>query len=240
MKMPDIEYVKDYREKELRQYVLAYLLIAIASVGFQTIAEFQTLAVSSETSIMVSIFKMIMTDIFLGAICVLVLILNEVWPDRAKAMIVYWKMPSDTIFSRIACGKIDATGYDLDEAKNLYAHLCSAPADKQTSEWGRLLRKYKDAGSGNVMGAQRMQLMTRDICLSTVTLLILNVFAVVVLAIVNNGICNSLNMLGLPIVYLLAMLIVTKLAARNRAHRLVNLVIKNSVQDNQDNQVCDK
>lgn len=33
MKM-NVEYIKDYKYKELKQYVLAYLLIAVASVGF--------------------------------------------------------------------------------------------------------------------------------------------------------------------------------------------------------------
>ena len=31
MKM-NVEYIKDYKYKELKQYVLAYLLIAVASV----------------------------------------------------------------------------------------------------------------------------------------------------------------------------------------------------------------
>lgn len=30
----NVEYIKDYKYKELKQYVLAYLLIAVASVGF--------------------------------------------------------------------------------------------------------------------------------------------------------------------------------------------------------------
>ncbi len=28
------EYIKDYKYKELRQYIISYLLITIASVGF--------------------------------------------------------------------------------------------------------------------------------------------------------------------------------------------------------------
>lgn len=30
------EYIKNYRDKELKQYILAYLLITISSVGFYT------------------------------------------------------------------------------------------------------------------------------------------------------------------------------------------------------------
>ena len=232
--MQDIEYVKDYREKELRQYILAYLLIAIASVGFQTATGLKLLVSESETSVMISIMQMIMTDIFLGAICIIVIIFNEIWPDRAKTRLVYWKMPSETIFSRIANGKIDSTGFDIDKARVIFAHLFSASAAKQTAEWSSILRKCREAGRSNVVDAQRMQLMTRDICLSTFSLLILNIIAVVTLTIINNDSCTSIKMLGLPIAYLVAMLIVTIVAARNRAHRLVNLVIKNGVQDSND------
>jgi len=237
--MPDIEYVKDYREKELRQYVMAYLLIAIASVGFHTVAGLQQIS-DSATSTMVSILQMIMTDIFLGAICVIVVIFNEVWPDSVKTKLIYRKMPSDTVFSRIATSKIDPTGIDLDRARAIYAQLASAPPAKQTSEWNILLRKCREAGRSNVVDAQRMQLMTRDLCLSTFSLLIMNIVAIVALAIVNNSICTSLKMLGLPISYLIVMLIVTMAAARNRAHRLVAIVIKNDVQDNKDNQTLNE
>ena len=235
--MPDIEFVKDYREKELRQYVLAYLLVAIATVGFQAVAGLQLQASSSETNVIISILQMIITDLFLGGICIIVMIFNEIWPDHAKTRLIYWRMPSDTVFTRIKSGNIDTAGFDLERARVVYAHLFSASATKQTSEWGHLLRKCRDAGRSNVVDAQRMQLMTRDICLSTFSLLIMNIVAVATLAIVNNSVCISLKTLWLPIVYLVAMLIVTRIAARNRAHRLVNLVLKNSVQDTIDDSI---
>jgi hypothetical protein len=230
--MSDIEYVKNYKEKELRQYVLAYLLITIATVGFQTAVELQVS--ESYTNVMTLIFKMIMTDVFIGAICVLVMIFNEIWPDNMKTKLVYGQLPSNTVFSRISNGKIDATGFDLDKAKVIYAHLFSASAAKQTVEWNNLLRKCRDSGYNNVVEAERMQLMTRDICLSTISLLIVNVVAVVVFAIVNKNICISMKMLGIPIVYLVVMLIITKIVSRNRANRFLSLVIKNNVQDNKD------
>ena len=232
--MSDIKYVKNYKEKELRQYVLAYLFITIATVGFQTAAELQVS--ESYTNVMMLIFKMIMTDVFIGAFCVLVMIFNEIWPDNMKTKLVYGQLPSNTVFSRISSGKIDATGFDLDKAKAIYAHLLSASADKQTVEWNNLLRKCRDSGYNNVVEAERMQLMTRDICISTISLLIVNVVAVVVFAIINKSICISMKMLGIPIAYLVVMLIVTKIVAWNRANRFLSLVIKNNVQDNKDTQ----
>lgn len=49
------------RKKELKQYVLVYLLVTVVSVGFQV--QITTLA---------SLFEMIAIDIFAGVICVLV------------------------------------------------------------------------------------------------------------------------------------------------------------------------
>jgi len=230
--MADIEYVKNYREKELRQYVLAYLLITIASVGFQTIAELQVSGIN--TNALPLIFQMLMTNIFIGAICILVMLVNEIWSDSLKTKLVYGKLPSDTIFSRISNGEIDTTGFDLDKAKSIYAHLFSAPPAKQTVEWNNLLRKCKDSKNSSVIEAERMQLMTRDICLSTISLLIMNFIAVIVFAVIKRNICTPIGMFAVPIVYLSIMLIVTKITSRNRANRFLMLVIKSDVQNNID------
>jgi hypothetical protein len=217
--------MKSYKDKELRQYILAYLLIAVASIGFQTfLANDKALSLDS-------LFQMAMTDILVGAISILVVILNEMWSDRVKIKIIYWRLPSNSVFTDIMNGKIDSTGFDLDKAKETYAHLSNASANKQTAEWNKLLRKSKEDERGNVLDAERMQLMTRDICLTTISLLILNLCAVVVLAIIKGSICSASIMLGLPIVYLATMLAVTRTAAKSRAKRLVCLVLKNDVQD---------
>jgi hypothetical protein len=84
--MADIEYVKNYKEKELRQYVFAYLLITIASVGFHTVTEFQVSGININA--LISIFHMIMTGVLIGAICVLVMIFNEIWSDKMKTKLV--------------------------------------------------------------------------------------------------------------------------------------------------------
>jgi hypothetical protein len=193
-------------------------------------------ASGSDINAMTSIFQMVMTDIFMGAICVLVMIFNEIWSDNMKTKIVYGQLPSDTVFSRISNGKIDATGFDLDKAQVIYSHLFSASATKQTAEWNKLLRKCRDSGYSNVVEAERMQLMTRDICMSTVSLLIMNIIAVFIFTIESKNICVSIKMFVVPIVYLAVMLIITKVASRNRADRFLSLVIKNDVQDNKDNQ----
>lgn len=62
--MQNIEYIKSYKEKELRQYVIAYLFVAVASVGFQ-----MQITDDCVTSL-ATLFQMIIIDILIGAICI--------------------------------------------------------------------------------------------------------------------------------------------------------------------------
>lgn len=232
--MQNIEYIKSYKEKELRQYVIAYLFVAVASVGFQ-----MQITDDCVTSL-ATLFQMIIIDILIGAICILVFVLNELWSDKLKTKLVYSKLPSDTVFSDIVDNKLDATGFDLDKAKVMYANLSTASPAKQTSEWNILLRKSRDDGRNNVVEAERLQLMTRDICMSTFSLLIMNIVAIVILAIWKNNIYLAINTLWIPVLYLLVMMVITRIAARNRAERFIALVIKNAVQDYKDDTLQNK
>lgn len=222
------EYIKDYKFKELKQFVLAYLLITVASVGFYTEANVETEGLVS------SLFSMVTIDILVGGICALVFVLNELWSDKAKTRIVYHEMPSDSVFSDISAGRIDATGFDLIKAQNMYTHLADANPNRQTAEWNLLLKKSRDAGQGNVIEAERMQLMTRDICISTISLLIMTVIALIVLIIASESIWNPLKMFGFSALYLAVMFFITRSAARSRAARFVSLVVKNDVQSSSD------
>jgi hypothetical protein len=222
------EYIKDYRFKELKQFVLAYLLLAVASVGFYTKTSVENAGLIS------SLFSMVTIDVLVGAICALVFVLNELWSDGAKSKIVYHKMPSDTVFTDISTGKIDTSGFDQDKAKSMYADMADASANQQTAKWNLLLKDSRECNSGNVVEAERMQLMTRDICVTTISLLIMNIIALGVLMIVAGSVLNPLKALWLPLVYLVVMFFVTRTAARSRAKRFVLLVIKNDVQKNKE------
>ena len=219
----NVEYIKDYKYKELKQYILAYLLITVASVGFYIKDTIDAGGVLS------ALFSMIAIDTLVGAICALVFILNELWPDKAKRQIIYKIFPSDTVFADIASDKIDATGFDLAKAKKMFAYLSKASANRQTAEWNVLLRKCKDAQCGNVIEAERMQLMTRDVCMSTISLLVMTLIALLILAISYTSIMTAINILYIPLIYLVVMLFVTKKAAQSRAKRGVVLVSKNVV-----------
>lgn len=218
------EYIKNYKYKELRQYIISYLLITIASVGFCTRATIGNLDWYS------SLFNMIAIDVLVGAICTLVFVLNELWSDKSKTRLVYHQMPSDAVFSDIASGKIDATGFDLETAQKMYGHMADAPANLQTAEWNKLLQKSRISEMGNVIEAERLQLMTRDICMSTISLFIMTLAALVVLEVFSVNKWDPIKMFIIPLVYLLVMFFASRAAARSRAKRFVAIVIKNDVQ----------
>ena len=220
----NVEYIKDYKYKELKQYVLAYLLITVASVGLYAKNTIEA------AGLLPTLFSMIAIDTLAGAICALVFVLNELWSDKSKRRIVYKNMPSDTVFSDIASGKIDAAGFDLAKAQEMYAYLSAAPANQQTAVWNDLLRKCMDDGRGNVIEAERMQLMTRDICMSTISLLIMTIVVLFILTFIYSNVLIPIKMLYIPLIYLVIMLFVTKRAAKSRADRTAVLVIKNAVQ----------
>ena len=212
-------YVKDYKEKELRQFILAYLLITVASIALHT--DFS----ADNADLLDPLLKMAAMDIWVSGLSVLVVILNEIWPDAMKTKIVYGSMPSDTIFSEIAAGKRSFC-FDLDAAKEKYKDLSALPPDKQSAEWYNLLHADREAGCGNVIEGQRMQLMTRDICMSALSLLILTLLTVGIFAVLKPDDLEYLWLFAVPLLYLGVMFFATKTAAKNRARRFAELVIK--------------
>lgn len=219
-----LSYVKDYKDKELRQYITVYFLVAVGSAGAYALSSPRDLGTLS------MLLEIITIDFFLGALSVLVIILNELWSDKAKAKIVYKVLPSETIFSKIAKGEVDASDFDLEKAREKFSCLAQASGNKQSAEWNLLLHKSKDNKRGNVIEAQRMQLMTRDMCVSTMSLFLVNMVACAIAAVLLGNICEAIKLFGIPLTYLAIMFFITREAARNRAQRLVMLVIKDSVQ----------
>lgn len=217
------EYIKDYKYKELKHYILSYFLIVVASVGLCSGGSID------DSNLLSSLINMVAVDVLAGAICTLVFVLNELWSDKSKTRIIYREMPSNAVFSDIASGNIDSTGFNLVKAQSMYAHLSDATASQQTAEWNTLLSKSRSAGYENVIEAERLQLMTRDICMSTISLFIMTLIALVILEIVATDKLDPLKMLAIPLVYLVVMFFVSRAAAKSRANRFVAVVVKNAV-----------
>jgi hypothetical protein len=228
--MQNVEYIKGYQDKILRQYVAAYYLIVIASIGFQTYAS------NNGISSLSAFFQMLVTDLFVGGLCALVFVFNELWPDRLKSKLTYGNLPSDTVFTKMMDGKLDMAGYDSEKAKSLFGCYANERADKQTSEWNLLLRQSQERGEGNVLGAERLQLLTRDIFMSTISLSILTIVGIVIISIWRQTLIEVISVFAFPLIYLGALIVITRIAAKSRADRFASLVLKNAVQNTMQNE----
>lgn len=213
-------YIKDYRDKELKQYILASFFIVIAAIGLCMYG------LQDQGTNLSVVLETLSVDILEGAICILVFIFTELWGNIAKVRIVYGTLPSNSIFSDIGRGKIRSIDFDVKRAKTKYQDLSQKSGDQQTEAWNKMLLKARKEEVGSVIEAERSQLLTRDICLANVTLFFANVAAYVMVAVALGSFPNALRLFTVSFVYLIVMFFVTRFVAKSKAKRLVELVIK--------------
>jgi hypothetical protein len=141
-----------------------------------------------------------------------------------KATLLYLgftSLPGQTIFTRISKGKINDMRFDVQKAKKNYGKIIAAiPADNkekkkyENSKWYEIFLKLED--NPRVKTAHRDYLLIRDLYTTTITMLALTVTGMAVKVLLFSWI---------PLGYLIALLILTNVAAHFRAHRFVNNVI---------------
>ena len=79
----NVDYIKDYKDRELKQFVGAYFLVAVAATGFYTLPSMQDVGLETVLS------KTLTIDAFIAAASVLVIIFNELWSDKVKTRILH-------------------------------------------------------------------------------------------------------------------------------------------------------
>lgn len=70
---------------------------------------------------------------------------------------------------------------------------------------------------GNVIEAERQQLLTRDIYVSSVSLLIINLLTKLIMSVVFGNVLKSIIIFGVPELYLAVMYVLSRRAANNTA-----------------------
>ncbi len=219
------DYIKDYKGKELKLFIMSYMLITAVVVAFYVMKNNEIVEVFPV------LIELVTFDAIAGAACSIVYIVNELWTFPARKKLVYKALPSETVFSDITEGKTTIPGIDMKKAKEQYRVLFDASAEMQTMEWNKLLMKNRKSEYGNVIEAERQQLLTRDICITSISLLIINGIIIAIMSFVFGNVCKSIEIFGIPTLYTLVMYILSRKAANNTARQLVNIVIKNDVID---------
>lgn len=105
------DYIKDYKYKELRHYIFAFFLIVVSSIGLVT---YDSISPEKYVETLITMLSM---DFLQGAICILVMIINEIASNSTKSKIVYGVLPSDSIFSDINTGKFKTIDFDIFDAE---------------------------------------------------------------------------------------------------------------------------
>lgn len=209
--------MKDYREKELKWYIFAYLFLLIGISG-------QGLITSGGDNGFSSVEKLLSSSLLAGVICTLGFVFDYLYTAGIKDVLLnlgIMTLPGKTIFTRISKGKVSNMRIDTKEAQGKYNDIISAiPTDKKAREkyentkWYALSRMHED--DPRVKTAHRDYLLTRDMYTTTITMLVLTA--------VGMG-ANVIQHSWIPIGYLATMLVLTNIAAHARAHRFVNSVI---------------
>lgn len=208
--------LKNYRDNELKWFILAYLFLTIGSgnpdvingTGIETLSKIENL---------------ISTSLISGAICSLAFVIDSLYSQKIKNALLYLgftKMPGTTIFTRIKSGTLNDVRFETVQAQKKYETIINnIPENKSKSgyenaKWYKIYVLHKEDSA--ISSVHRDFLLCRDLYITTISLAVLTVIAMAV-----KLISFSWILLG----YLLAMAMITNCAAHNKAHRFVNTVI---------------
>ena len=209
--------LKSYRENEIKWYILAYLLL---SVSINT----PELVTSADIDLITKVEKLFVSALLSGVICSLAFVFDSLYSRNIKDVLLYLgftKAPGSTVFTRIQNKKLKDTHFEISTGVTYYNRIISSlPAQKkqrrqfENAKWYEIYSRHKKDDSIN--SVHRDFLLCRDLYIATISMTILTSIAMVTKLIIFNWI---------QIGYLLILLLITNIAAHNKAHRYVNTVI---------------
>lgn len=171
--MDEVKNIKDYRDHELKGYVIGNLLIMMLLSGtFDAI-------MANDINSFASAFSTLVNVLLTSSISyIFVFLMDSVVPGDVKFSIVYFpfgEMPGKTIFSKMKknCKDMRFTKSEvLFQYRDIYTTLPEKQEDRkkyENSKWNSLYRKYEK--KSRVFVANRDFLLCRDMTIMTVFLL---------------------------------------------------------------------
>ena len=210
--------LKDYRENELKQYVIANALVFLLVHGFIDFANTENI------KLLQGIVSLLGTTLLASIIYIFTILFDSVIDDKIKNKIVnlyFMKLPGEYIFTEIKNKNKDIR-FTTDMALQKYSHIYSAipiNLDERkkyaNSQWYKIYNQYREAPM--VFMSNRNYLLMRDMYVSTMVIL--------VLYFISCFFFKWLTYEKLFIIYLLGVLIITNVATHIKAKRFVYNVI---------------
>lgn len=209
--------MKDYREKELKMYILACVLLLIClTKGYSMEME------TGEK--IVTISTVIDTTLASGFIYIFVYILDSLFPSGMKDKLVSLfgiiKKPAYTIFSNIEKNDVDDR-FVREEAVKQYREIyTNMPKNKkqayiyQNANWYKIYSKNRDVSM--IYCSNRDYLLCRDMFVATISMLFLYILSIFI---------NLFEFNIFYLLFLITMLFVNLLTTHIKARRFVINVI---------------
>jgi len=209
--------LKDYRDKELKSYVFANLVVLLYLEGC-----FNWLWSLDAKS--VEILKLFIPFLAgLSVIYVYIFISDSLLPSDYKTKIVFWRslQPGYKVFSNMAKGDLDGR-FGLEQLLNKYATIYeNMPVDKEqkskyeNQHWYKIYGKHR--GNSMIEGSSKDYLLCRD--LTSITVILSFFYLLLYCALLGH--CVNCKFL----ILLIAEYLILIFASRKKAKRFVYNVI---------------
>lgn len=224
--------MKDYRKDELKTYVIGNILIILMFSGLFKIF----FSLSDGTIDIIS--KLLGSALLSSILYIYVFILDSFIPSKLKDFVVYFPCgrPGDKIFEKIREKEIDPrfTHEDaMTKYQDIYKELDLISDRKkkhvfQNSKWYGIYQSIEE--NPTVILAQKDFLLNRDMCIITVVILILYVLI--------SRISKIYPIKGGALMWMLAEILLTNIAAKGKAERFALNVIAKDIHKNTDGDFC--
>jgi len=216
--------MKNYRDSELKSYVIAAILIY-----FITVNGISGLLKQEDISILQLVIELLNIAIISSSIYAFVFVLDSVYGSdlKRKLVFLFTDEPGQIIFEVIKKNKNDIRFSNTDVEKyyeNIYSHM---PQDKnkkktyQNQQWYRIYHQYRDIEM--VTTSAKDFRLCRDIFISTINIFIIYF----ILCIISEIVEFNKYYIG----FLITMIIISNIATKNKGKRWVYNVIAHDISE---------
>lgn len=219
--------LKDYRENELKQYVIANALVFLLVHGFIDFSD------SENIKLLQGIVSLLGTTILTSIIYIFTILVDSVIDDKTKNKLVnlfFMKLPGEYIFTEIRNMNKDIR-FTKEIALKKYSHIYSEMPENlqkrrsyENSQWYKIYNQYRE--NSLVFMSHRNYLLMRDMNISTLVILALYLMA-----------CFFFKWISYEntyVMYLFIILIITNVATHIKAKRFVYNVMALDISQKED------
>lgn len=216
--MTQLNNLKDYRENELKQYVIANALVFLLVHGFINFADTENIKLVQE------IVSLLGTTVLASIIYIFTILVDSVIDDKTKNKMVnlyFMKLPGEYIFTEIKNKNKDirfTSDIVLKKYSQIYSEIPENLSERkkyENSQWYKIYNLHREAPM--VFMSNRNYLLMRDMYISTL--------AIFVLYLLSCFFFKWLTYEKIYIIYLLGLSIITNIATHIKAKRFVYNVI---------------